>query len=168
MLRKIITLIIIFISFILQTTVFKHISLGGIVPNILLIITASFGFMRGQNEGMIVGFLCGILVDIFFGNTFGFISLCYVLIGYLNGFFKNIFYPEDIKLPLLLISVSELLFSLVFYIFRYLLRGRINLSYYFIHIILPELVYTVLVTFVVYRVIVIINELLETRERRNS
>ena len=49
MLRKLITFLTIYLCFILQCSVFNHISLGGIVPNILIIITASFGFMRGQN-----------------------------------------------------------------------------------------------------------------------
>lgn len=168
MLRKVIVTLIIFVGFILQSSIFKHISLGGIVPNILLIITATFGFMRGQNEGMAVGFFCGLLVDIFFGNLFGFFTLLYVFLGYLNGFFKDIFYPEDIKLPLLLITVSELVYNLLYYIFRFLLRGRIKLGYYFIHVILPELVYTVLVTFVIYKVIVYINEWIEDIERRNA
>ena len=110
MLRKIFTIFIIFLGFILQCSVFSHISLGGIVPNILLIITATFGFMRGQNEGMFVGFLCGLIVDIFFGSPFGFVTFLYTVIGYFNGFFKNIFYPEDIKLPMVLITGSELIF----------------------------------------------------------
>ncbi|MDO4965432.1 MAG: rod shape-determining protein MreD [Lachnospiraceae bacterium] len=168
MLRKVILTLIIFFGFIFQCSVLNYISLGGIVPNILLIITASFGFMRGQNEGMAVGFLCGILVDIFFGNVFGFYTICYVLIGYLNGFFKNIFYPEDIKLPLLLITVSEIVYCMICYIFRFLLRGRLAFGYYFVHIILPEIVYTILATLLIYKGIVILNEWLEDIERRNA
>lgn len=168
MLRKITIVLIIYISFILQCSVFSYISLGGIVPNILLIITASFGFMRGQNEGMAVGLLCGLLVDIFFGNFYGFFTLAYILLGYFNGFFKNIFYPEDIKLPLLLITASELMYCIVYYVFNFLLRGRIRFGYYFIHIILPEVVYTVLITLIVYKALVFINEWLEDIERRKA
>lgn len=168
MLRKGIVTLIVFIAFILQCSVFNHISLGGIVPNILLIITASIGFMRGQNEGMTVGFLCGILVDIFFANIFGFYTLCYVLIGFFNGFFKDIFYPEDIKLPILLITLSEIIFCMLSYVVQFLLRGRLSLGYYFIHIILPELVYTILITLLIYRLLVFIHEWLDDYERRKA
>lgn len=168
MLRKFVTLLIVYIGFILQSSVFPHISLGGIVPNVLLIITATTGFMRGQNSGMCVGFISGILIDIFYGSPFGFITLIYILIGYLNGFFKNIFYPEDIKLPMVLIAGSETVYSLLFYIFRFLLRGNLELGYCIIHIILPEMLYTILVTMVMYKLIVFINEQLEIYERRNS
>lgn len=168
MLRKLITFIIIYFSFILQCSVFNHISLGGIVPNILLIVTASFGFMRGQNTGMCVGFISGLFIDVFFGSPFGFVTLLYIVIGYFNGFFKNIFYPEDIKLPMVLISGSELIFCLLYYAFKFLLRGRLHLGYYFLHIMLPEIVYTVLITLPLYGIIVWINERLEQFERRNS
>lgn len=168
MLRKLITFLTIYLCFILQCSVFNHISLGGIVPNILIIITASFGFMRGQNTGMAVGLVAGLFIDIFFGSPFGFMVLIYTIIGYLNGFFKNIFYPEDIKLPMILITVSELVYCILYYIFKFLLRGRLNIGYYFVHIMLPEIVYTIIITLPMYLIIVWINEHLEAYERRNS
>jgi len=168
MLRKVVTFLIIYVGFILQCSVFSHISLGGIVPNILLIITSSFGFMRGQNTGMAVGFVSGLICDIFFGSPIGFVTLLYAFIGYLNGFFKNIFYPEDIKLPMVLISGSEIIFCILYYIFKYLLRGRLNIGYYFVHIMLREIVYTIVITLPLYITIIKINDLLETYERRNS
>ena len=168
MLRKLSTILIIFFCFILQCSVFNHISLGGIVPNILIIVTASFGFMRGQNTGMAVGFISGLFIDIFFGSPFGFVTLLYTVIGYLNGFFKNIFYPEDIKLPMILITGSELVFCILYYVFKFLLRGKLNIGYYFIHVMLPEIVYTIIATLPLYLFIVWIHEHLDDYERRNS
>lgn len=158
----------IIIGYLLQCTFFQNISLGGIVPNILIIITSSFGFMRGKKEGMIIGFLAGLILDIFFGDILGFYSLIYMYIGYLNGFFRRIFYPEDIKLPMILITLSELLYCFLCYIFLFLLRGKLHFGYYFIHVILPEIVYTILATLIVYKTILWVNEWLETKEKRSA
>lgn len=81
--RKIITLFIIVVCFLLETTVFPSFSLAGITPNLLVVIVSSFGFMRGKNEGMVVGFICGLLIDVFFGlqGVIGFYALIYTLIG---------------------------------------------------------------------------------------
>ncbi len=168
MLRKFIVLLMVFIGYLLQCTLFQKISLGGIVPNILIIITSSFGFMRGKKEGMIIGFLAGLTLDVFFGDILGFYALVYMCIGYLNGFFRSIFYPEDIKLPMILIAASALLYCFLCYIFLFLLRGKLHLGYYFIHVILPEIVYTVLVTLIVYKAILWVNEWLESREKRSA
>ena len=72
--RKIIEALLIIVCFILQCTVFQTLSLAGIVPNLLLIVTSSLGFMRGEKEGMAVGFFSGLLTDIFFGQLFGFLQ----------------------------------------------------------------------------------------------
>jgi rod shape-determining protein MreD len=129
-----------------------------------MIITSAFGLMRGKREGMFVGFVAGLLVDVFFMNILGFFALVYMTIGYLNGFFRSIFYPEDIKLPMIMIGSSELLYCFICYIFLYLLRGRMHLGYYFIHIMIPDIVYTVLITFILYKGILFINERLEEYE----
>lgn len=168
MFRKIVVVLIVILGFLLQGTVFSGISMGGIVPNILIIITSSFGFMRGKNEGMAIGFMCGLILDIFFGDILGFYALIYLFIGYLNGFFKSIFYPEDIKLPMILIAASELAYCFLCFIFLFMLRGKFNLGYYFVHIFLPEIAYTIFVTLIVYKFILWVNEWLEGIEKRRA
>ena len=168
MLRKVIVFFIILIGYLLQCTVFQRFSLGGIVPNILMIMTSAFGVRRGKKEGMLIGFGAGILIDIFYGDILGFYALIYMVIGYLNGFFRALFYPEDIKLPLILISGSELLYCFSAYVFLFLLRSKFNFPFYFVHVILPEIVYTILVTLVFYKAILWVNEKLEIREKRSA
>ena len=61
--RGIVTAVLVFICFILQTSVFELIKLAGITPNILLILISSVAVMRGQKPGMIVGFFSGLLLS---------------------------------------------------------------------------------------------------------
>lgn len=152
------------VCFILQSTVFTWFNLGGITPNLFIVLTASFGFMRGDKEGMIIGFICGILMDIFFSGYMGVYALVYMYIGFFNGKFKKIFYPDDIKLPITLIVFSDLVYGLLCY-FSFLLRGRFHFTYYFVHIILPEVVYTIIVTIALYPVILMINRKLDNYEK---
>lgn len=166
--RFIASAILIMLCFILQSTVFKELEFGGIVPNLMIVLTASYGFMRGEKAGLMVGFFCGLLADIFFGGLLGLYAMIYMYIGYLNGKFNKLFYPEDIKLPLALILVSDLGYGMICYLTLFLLRGRFHLSYYFLNIILPEMVYTILVTLVLYPVILWINRKLEDREQRSA
>lgn len=168
MLRKFTVFIFIFVCFILQSTVFRTLSFAGIVPNLLVVLTSAYGFMRGENAGMIVGFFCGLLIDIFFGDILGFYSLILLCIGYLNGKFNMIFYPEDLKLPLGLIVISDVSYGMVCYVLLFLLKGKFNFIFYFINIILPELVYTMVITCLLYPILLIVNKRLERRERRGA
>ena len=138
--RKLITFCIIIICFLMECTIFHRLSFASIKPNLLIIITSSFGFMRGKKEGLAVGFLSGFLTDVFWGNTLGFYTLLFSVIGYLNGSFRRLFYDDDIKLPIALIAVSELIYGLV----------------------------TILVTLILYQIILHINKKLEAEEQRSA
>lgn len=161
--RKIVIVLVIFLCFLLQSTVFKTLSIGSISPNLMVIVTSSFGFMRGKKEGLWVGFLCGLLEDIFYGRLMGMHAMIYMYIGYANGYFNHIFYGEDIKLPIFLISVSELVYGLGTYVIMFVMRSRFAFSYYVARIILPELLYTIVITLVFYRLIYAVNRRMESQ-----
>ena len=166
--RKIISFIIIIVCFLLQSTVFSKLTFASVKPNLMVIVTSAFGFMRGKKEGMAVGFISGLLVDVFWGNALGFNMLIFTVIGYANGMFKRLFYDEDIKLPLALIAASELVYGLIVYLFLFMLQGKFDFPYYLSHIILPELVYTILVTLILYQIILHLNRKLEAEEQRSA
>ena len=159
--RKIVIALMIIVCFLLQSTLFQSLSLASISPNLLIILTSAYGFMKGKKEGMAVGFFCGLLEDIFFGRLLGMHALIYMYIGYANGYFNQIFYGEDIKLPMALISASELAYGLGTYLIMFLMRSRFDFFYYLKRIILPELLYTIIVTLFVYRIIYMIDQKLE-------
>ena len=159
--RRIVTVLIILIGFLFQCTVFKTLSIGSISPNLMVIITSSFGFMKGKKEGLWVGFFCGLLEDIFYGRLLGMHAVIYMYIGYANGYFNHIFYGEDIKLPIFLISASELAYGLGHYVIMFMMRSRFAFFYYLTRIILPELLYTIVVTLLFYRLIYGVNRRLD-------
>lgn len=166
--RRIVTIAIILVCFLLESTVFQGLALGSVTPNLLIVVTSSFGFMRGKKEGMMVGFLSGLLVDIMFNDLIGFYALIYMVLGYLNGFFRKIFYDDDIKLPLILIAASDFVYGNVVCIFMFVMRSKFHYLYYLKNIIIPELIYTILVTIVLYQVILYINKKLEAEEKRSA
>ena len=157
---------VVLFSFVLQTTLFQALSFGDIVPNLLIIVTASYGFMFGKKSGMLVGFFCGLLIDIFFGEVLGFYALLYLYLGALNGVFHRVFYQDDIKLPLALITGSDIIYSLVCYMLFFLLRGRFDFLFYLKHVIFPELIYTILITIFLYPFILFINHMMNNNKEK--
>ena len=125
--RRIIMILLIFFCFLLQSTLFQStFAVADVAPNLMVILTVSFGLMRGKREGMFVGFLGGILSDLFFGSALGFTALLYVIIGYCCGFCYRIFYDDDVKMPVILIAVSDIGYGTAMYLFQFLLRGRVE------------------------------------------
>lgn len=162
--RFFIQLLIILICFLLQTAVFRYLNFSDIVPNLLLIPTVSFGMMRGRKEGMTVGFISGLLLDLLYGQIIGPYALLYMYLGYINGFFHRIYYMEDILLPMLMVGANDLIYGLIIYIVAYLLRGRLDFGFYFAHVILAEVIYTMVMTLILYKPLVKINLWLKRKE----
>ena len=102
------------------------------------------------------------------GKHSRFLHPAFSVIGYMNGSFRRLFYDDDIKLPIALIAISELIYGLVTYFCMYLLQGDFAFEAYLRQIIMPELVYTILVTLILYQIILHINKKLEAEEQRSA
>lgn len=133
----------------------------------MIVLTVSFGLMRGKRSGLILGFLCGLLTDLMIGPIVGFRAFIYMFIGYYCGYCYRIFYDDDIKMPVLLTAAGDLVYGVAVYVFQFLLRGRIDFFYYLRRIILPETVYTILITIVCYRLLLLLNRKLDKMDKRS-
>jgi rod shape-determining protein MreD len=90
------------------------------------------------------------------------------LIGFGNGLFRKIFYDDDSKLPLTLIVSSDFIYGNLVCIFLFIMRSKFHYFYYLKTVILPEVIYTALVTLVLYQIILFINKKLEAEEKRSA
>ncbi len=166
--RVLFYLVVIIATFMVQNNVFAVFNLIDTVPNLLLIVTFTFGFLRGKADGMLIGFFSGLLVDSFFGETLGFSALAYMVIGYGNGLLGQVFYTEFLNMPVVLCILSDFLYNLFIYFFDFLMRGQLNFPAYLWKVILPEIVYTVLLTLVLYRFLRFLNVKFAQFEKRSA
>lgn len=164
--RRVITLgILIIICFVLQSALFPFIEIADTSPNLLLILTVSFGLMRGRKEGMLVGFFCGFLYDLYFGFAIGSFMIVYMLIGYCNGFFHRLYLVEDVLLPIIIITLDDFIFNFITYIIFFVMRNRLSFGLYMKDIILPEMIYTAVLTMIVFKFFVYVNKRLKRAEK---
>lgn len=141
---------VLFIGVFLHVSLFGNIEIGVVTPNILLILTSAYGFMHGGIYGMLFGFLSGIIVDCYSPDYFGINCLIFLFIGFLNGLLTRFFFGDDIRLPLLLIGISDIIYGVCMYLFLFLVRGRYDFYFYFMNIIMPEAVYGAIVFLIFY------------------
>ena len=160
--------VFIFCLYLLQSTLFAMFSIGGIRPNLLIIATASLGFLGGKRTGIYAGFFSGLLLDIAFRPIYGVNALLYMYIGFICGCFQKSIFSADIKMPLLFITGSDLLYNFAFYFFYFFFRGKFELSYYFLNIILPEVVYTTIMACIIYPVIHFVMKRIELPDKKGE
>ncbi len=167
-LRIFVGIVSLFFLYILQTSLFNYLELASVVPNLMLAFTSLSGFSKGRKNGMIVGLFSGFFLDFFSGQLFGIYALLYMLIGYTNGLFNVFFYGDDIKLPMLFVGVSDILAGCAIYLVSFAMRGRTDFVYYLMNIILPEAVYTVIVSIFIFIVMNKIEQKLVNFEKKRE
>jgi rod shape-determining protein MreD len=154
MIKKVlITIILIFVGFILQTTLLQEIQLADVSPNLLLVIVVFIAYTNDVYFGMVTGMICGFLIDCQYGSVIGICMLAYVVIGYFCGILNRVFYKGDYLIPLGMIAISEVFYSVVIYVMDYLLRGRLDIKFYIGKVMVPEMVYTLVIAVILYGVI---------------
>lgn len=161
--RLIVYFLEIIICFVIQSSMFHYIALAGIMPNLLLILVVSIAYMRGSKDGLLVGFAGGLIVDFIFGDLIGLYAIFYILIGYYIGLVHKYYSEDDYTLPLILIAAGDLVYGFFYYIFEFLLRGRLNFLYYLRRFIVPEIIYTVAVSVILYKLLHMINNRLNRK-----
>lgn len=156
------------VIFALQSCVFPFIPFLSVSPNLVLILTFAYGFIYGPRAGMCYGFMAGLLLDLFHSGAFGFFSLLFMWIGYMNGCLSRYYYENYITLPLFLCTVNEFVYNLYIYLLRFFIRGKMHFLFYFRTIILPEIIISLLFTLLIYRFFLWYNRKLETMDRRHA
>ncbi|MBR1670050.1 MAG: rod shape-determining protein MreD [Butyrivibrio sp.] len=167
-LRFIVNFIFMIVSFILQTTVFRVLDFGGVTPNLLMIFMISTAFIKGEKPGLVIGFFSGLLVDIFFGTYIGFFALIYMYIGYVFGKLHDMFFTQNLAIPIFLISLGDFIFGFICYVLMFLFRTKFDIGYYMTAIIVPEVVYTAIIAIFYYPFILRVNNLIDERELRSA
>ena len=155
--RKLSEIGLIFVFYILQVTLFNYIRIGGIAPNLLIILPIFFGLLKGKKEGIFVGICSGFIYDIFFSGILGFSMLIYTVIGYICGMFFNQYEESNYIIPLLLTTVGTFSYGFLLFVVQFLLHKRI---------IMPEVIYTVIVALIIYKPIRLLNGILDKKKSK--
>ena len=147
--------IMIIVGFVLQTTIFRSLQIADVSPNILVILTAIAGTMYGQYNGLFTGVVCGLFIDLMYSSVVGVNIFIYAVIGFIMGITDRglVLACSAIGAGLALIAGigPGLIYGVLFYILKFLLRGRLELLEYIKNTILPELIYTVIIGVFVFK-----------------
>lgn len=164
--RKICLVILILLLYSLQGTFCKAISLGGISPNLLIIIPICFGYFKGCNEGMFAGVVAGLMFDLYYTSIYGFSALAFCYAGYFAGIFQREYNEQRILIPMLITGGADFCYEFFIYLGGFLLQNKLNLLFYAVKIIFPSVVYTMIACFILFKPLLMCNKLFEPKEKR--
>jgi rod shape-determining protein MreD len=124
-----------------QSSIVPALSLGGVTPDVPLILTALLALRRGPETGCLVGFAAGLLQDVAGGGLLGVQALTKALAGFAMGLLVGRLWVSKpvVQVPgLVLLTVAEGLAR--FFLLR-LFHFPAALDGVLLHVILPEALY---------------------------
>ena len=144
-------------AFVLQYTVISQMDLLECAPNLLLVLTVTYGYSRGKNAGMIIGFFGGLMADIFYCEVLGFNALILVAIGFFAALWRSRFYSNTLFIPMLILILSDIGYNLIFYFTWYVLNSEFYFVYSVIHVMIPNFLLTIVAGLILYKPLLLLN-----------
>jgi rod shape-determining protein MreD len=146
--------ILLLVTVLLQRTFLGHlVAINDVAPDMLLVALAFYALRFGRIDGVIAGFLCGLLFDSLGTGIFGLSALTKSIAGFAFGSFTLKILQKHIWNFPLLIAVTVLLHDVIYQYVARFVEDVDLLTMIFRHT-LPATVYTVLVGELVYLVVI--------------
>lgn len=89
------TCIVFLAAMVVQTSLLRYVSIGGVRPDLVLIIVVYLGLVRGPDVGSLSGFFFGLFKDAFSGTFLGGNALSKTIIGFLCGLLGKRLYTQS-------------------------------------------------------------------------
>lgn len=117
--RALIIFVLMLVSVSLQSTVIPILSVGGVGPDLVLVVVVSAALAGGRQTGFLSGVFGGLLQDLLSVGPFGFNTLSKMLVGFLVGLYERKVNKTSLLLPLLAVgagTVGSVLVATLFFL----------------------------------------------------
>ena len=144
--------------FVLQISFIPLISRYGTGPDLMILVTVAYAFIRGSQFGGFVGLLLGLLTDIATGSYFGMHTMIYFLLGNICGIFSDHMYKEQIFFPILLAVLASVGSHFLCLCIVYALGYKFSILTHVISVLPFFLLYQLIFSYPVYWATYIMNK----------
>lgn len=103
----ILTLLLFIGGLVLQTSVFYRFPIGGMKPDLIVIMVVYLGLVKGPEIGSVSGFLFGLLHDTVSGTSLGSNALSKTIIGFFCGVGGKRLYTHSMFSQILCVGISS-------------------------------------------------------------
>ena len=164
----VITYFIFIILYFIQANFFGWFTIAGISPNIFVIYILFLGLFTDNKFSLIMALLTGITLDLVIGKTLGATAVLFCLISIIANYFDKNF-SKDNKFTILIMVIGM---TLVFEVTNYFLNALIleipiEIEA-FSKILLVEVIYNTILTFIFYNAFIKLGALLERQFKEKN
>lgn len=157
--------------YVVQSSLLPLISYHGVSADLMLLLSVSFAFLRGERQGVLMGFLAGLFEDLATGTMFGVNTFLKMTTGYFCGSFSNNVFKDQIFLPVTTVAIATGVCFLAEFVFFLLLGYSPDLAALAARILIPGFIFNIAfalpVHFLVRRMCAVTDAMGKKRSHRN-
>ncbi len=105
------------------------------MPDFLLVMLVCLAFIWGEQTGIVLGLLTGLLQDLFFGPALGFFALAKMVVAYLVGLTAREVYKDQLAGPMLIVFMATFVHEFIIFFLRLLFWGHGGDFFYFLDVL---------------------------------
>lgn len=111
-------ILLVFLALLFQASWAHGLGIYGIVPDLVIITLVFIAISRGQIEGTVLGFVSGLLIDLYDpGARLGINALGNSLIGFCVGYSRLGIVAESLRVQAVILFFATLLHDVIFFLF---------------------------------------------------
>ena len=146
----IIVLLLFFIVYFLQLNFFSWFNIGGIMPNLIVVLVLFIGLFIGNKTGIIFGIIFGIIIDLNLGKNIGITSVLLAIIG-LFGEYLDKNFSKDSRVTIIVMSaVSTVIYECFTYALNIFQYGVMLELLTFTLTVLVEVLFNTMLIIIIY------------------
>jgi rod shape-determining protein MreD len=132
----------------------RYVNVFGIFPNLILIVVVYLGGLGRIIYVELIGFLFGLMWDVFSVDIFGVRALMFTVIGYLVGKFCGDFNFDKIFAQFVVVLFANVVYWFCFELIHFIIIGKVNYMLFFVDVLCcMKIIVTVLATPIVFYVL---------------
>ena len=111
--KVLIWFVVMLLSVSLQSTMIPAIAMGGVRPDLVLVVVVSTALANGRETGVLCGIFGGILQDLLSAGPFGVNTLAKMVVGLLVGMYEHKVNKKNLLMPFVAVSAGTLAAAVV-------------------------------------------------------
>ena len=101
--RNIVLFVLLCLCLVLQGTLFQYLSIGGIKPDLVMLLVIYIALHQKPLVGLAYGFGCGLIADMYLGRYIGLYAFILAVVALLVSFIQKKWYRENVILTMILV-----------------------------------------------------------------
>src|SRR5438105_13171711 len=121
--------VVVLTALVLQSTLFSQVTLAGVKPELVYLVTVVLAFLEGPASGAVAGFAGGMAQDFLLNQPKGITALTLTLVGYAVGTIRQYIVTPSPLLPVVLVGGATGVGVMVYGVVAFLLGAAVGPSF---------------------------------------